>query len=240
MQIVQYNTNIIEEYIALDELLLKKAEKGEIGETIRFWRSSEYCVVVGRSVKVLEDCFFKRCNKDNIKVIRRISGGRTILQGVGCFNYSVILSYKRSIKLKNIQYSFNYILDRISKKINNFGFNTKVLPISDISIDNKKFSGNAQARKHNFFLQHGTFLYNFDLEKVSLYLKHPPIEPDYRKNRQHEKFLTNISLTDKKIQDIILEIFPYNNVYFLNNRDLKELKRSVYLKYNKKKWNYMF
>ena len=95
MQLVDYPTKTPEENIALDELLLQKAESGEIGEVARFWESEEDFVVLGRAGKVNEECFLKKCHNEGVKIIRRASGGGTVLQGKVSLNYTLILSYSR-------------------------------------------------------------------------------------------------------------------------------------------------
>ena len=76
-------------------------------------------------------------------------------------------------------------------------------PVSDLAILNKKISGNAQSRKRNFFLHHGTFLYNFDIKIISRYLKIPSKEPVYRKKRSHEDFLANIPAASGKLKKML-------------------------------------
>ena len=66
--------------------------------------------------------------------------------------------------------------------------------ISDLAINNIKFSGNAQRRLKKAILFHGTILYNFQLSLIEKYLKHPPIQPAYRENRPHDQFIQNIPL----------------------------------------------
>lgn len=64
----------------------------------------------------------------------------------------------------------------------------------------KKFGGNAQyvtGGKKQRFCHHTSFLWDFDNESMSKYLKHPNRKPEYRKNRKHEDFL--IRLKDMNI-----------------------------------------
>jgi lipoate-protein ligase A len=63
---------------------------------------------------------------------------------------------------------------------------------TDLAIDGIKFSGNAQRRKKHVLLFHGALLLNFDLGVISELLPMPSKEPDYRKNRSHRDFLTNL------------------------------------------------
>jgi len=207
MKLIENPAPTPEKNITMDEEFLVKAEAGEIGESLRFWEAKEYFVVIGRSGKAEEECRIDKCRRDGVKIIRRLSGGGTVLEGPGCLNYSVILSYERDDAFRNIRSSYRVILGGIARRLKAKGHDARFLPISDLAAAGRKFSGNAQARKKRYFLHHGTFLYDFDIEKVSRYLKHPPAEPDYRKGRAHGDFLANISESPENLMDIVKEEF---------------------------------
>ncbi|MGB2630411.1 MAG: lipoate--protein ligase family protein [Candidatus Omnitrophota bacterium] len=241
MKLVDFTVNTPEEHLALDELLLAKAEKGELEETLRFWESEEYFIVVGRSGKASEDCFIDRCRNDNIRILRRISGGGTVLQGPGCLNFSLILSYEGNAAYEKINSSYREIMGRISDAIRTSGLALDLHPISDLAIKGKKVSGNSQARKRKYFLHHGTVLHDFNLNMISQYLKHPSKEPEYREGRSHKDFLTNISIKRKEIEESIKEVFCFSNeVWQPEEDDLKELKELVTNKYATETWNLAF
>ena len=240
MEIIEHECNSPEEFIALDEVLLARAEKGEISETLRFWESKDHFVVLGRACKMREDCFEEHLPKDGIKIVRRTSGGGTVLQGPGCFNYSAILAYESSADYRNIDSSYRKILGAISGLLCEHGLETKVLPLSDITLGGRKISGNAQARKRKFFLHHGTFLLGFDLKKISLYLKHPSVEPEYRLRRAHEEFLENLPITRETIKDILVKVFmPYGTRELLGEEE-KETEELTKSKYSDPAWNLEF
>lgn len=233
MHLIRYPFTNIEEMIALDELFLKKAESDEIGETLRFWDSGEYFIALGRAGRISPECFMEKCERDNVKIIRRISGGGAVLEGPGCLNYSLILSYKSDDKYRDIRCSYQRILEKIADSFRIKCSGIEVFSISDIALNNKKFSGNAQARKRKYFLHHGTVLYNFDLQKISVYLKHPPNEPEYRKGRPHKDFLANLPFDPEEIKRSIQKIFLKSDaICELTKEDLEELKSLSLTKYS--------
>jgi lipoate-protein ligase A len=56
-----------------------------------------------------------------------------------------------------------------------------------------KFSGNAQRRRRQAVLFHGTILYAFDLALIAELLRFPSKQPDYRASRSHLDFITNVT-----------------------------------------------
>ncbi len=240
MQLIECPCETPEEFIALDEALLLKAERGEIGETLRFWESRDLFAAVGRACRVEENCLRSFCAEDGVKIIRRISGGGTVLQGPGCYNYSIILAYGRDARYKNVNSSYRAVLTGISERLKKKGVRAEVLPLSDLAVDSIKISGNAQARKRSFFLHHGTFLLGFDTGKVSRYLKHPPVEPEYRLGRPHDEFIGNIPVSPEDIREIIKEMFAPRVMRKPDAGELAEMKTLVDSKYSVDKWNYVF
>ena len=80
------------ENIAADEFLLNEVNNGRYNNGIcRLWESNEYFVVLGLSKKVNDDVHKATCMQNDISILKRCSGGGTILQGPGCFNYGYIL-----------------------------------------------------------------------------------------------------------------------------------------------------
>lgn len=203
MQYVDIKFDTPEENISFDEVLLTEAEGNKRDKMLRIWEIENYTVVLGRGCSLYCDVFVDRCKKDNIKILKRISGGGTILLGKGCLNYSLILPYAANSAFLNIKSSYKYILDNIADGFFKKGINLKYYPISDLALSDKKVSGNAQARRRKFFLHHGTILYNFDIDRITFYLKEPKKMPLYRDGRIHKNFLVNLPLLPEEIKEII-------------------------------------
>ena len=84
-----------QENIAFDEVLLCLAEKHSGGEYLRFWESSKIFIVMGLIGRAEVDVNSIHTQEDNIPVLRRSSGGGTVLQGPGCLNYALVLSKQK-------------------------------------------------------------------------------------------------------------------------------------------------
>jgi len=70
-----------EENIAYDQVLLELAETDSQDEVLRFWEAKKFFIVLGRISKLEEDVKIEEAKKDGVEIIRRISGGGTVLQG---------------------------------------------------------------------------------------------------------------------------------------------------------------
>src|SRR5262249_7902474 len=180
------------ENLALDEALLLEAEADRGGEVLRLWEWPYYAVVLGAGGVLADDVDEAACRADGVPILRRASGGGTVLLGPGCLCYSLVLSYERGPAPREVTASYVYILNRVRDAL------VGLLPVieqagtSDLMDAGLKFSGNAQQRKRGHLLHHGTLLYEFDLSRIGRYLGLPGRQPEYRARRDHAAFLRNL------------------------------------------------
>jgi lipoate-protein ligase A len=186
--------------LALDEALLLEADAGTGKEVLRFWEWSAYAVVLGAGGKLTEDVDEEACRADDVPIVRRASGGGTVLLGPGCLCYSLVLSYDRDPILRDVNGSYRFILSRIATALDGLSRGIKQSGTSDLAAGVRKFSGNAQQRKKGFVLHHGTLLYGFDLARVARYLRLPVRQPEYRQRREHGDFLVNLPTTATELR----------------------------------------
>lgn len=185
------------ENLAFDEALLLSAESGHLGECLRIWEIENHAVVLGSGGIFLDDVNEDACNKNNVPILRRSSGGGTVLLGKGCLLFSLILRTDIRPGLATIKNSYVNIMEQIANSLGISGITHD--GTSDLAWENKKFSGNAQQRKSVFILHHGSILYDFDIGSITEYLKHPIRQPEYRLNRMHQDFLTNLPIPREEI-----------------------------------------
>lgn len=199
MQIFDHKMDHPQAHLDLDERLLDIAEaKGHA--FLRFWESPSYFVVLGRSNVAEAEVNLAACTKDQIPVLRRCSGGGTVLQGPGCLNYALVFPIDFAPQLATISDTTQWIMAQNAQAIRTQLPSIQVQGISDLTFNGLKFSGNAQRRKRNAVLFHGTFLLNFDLDKISQYLAMPTKQPEYRQNRPHREFCTNLPITPSQVK----------------------------------------
>ena len=130
--------------IALDEALLDEAEAtNDPTEVLRLWEPSETVVVIGRSSRTEEEVHVDKCQREDIPIIRRCSGGAAIVTGQGCLMYAVVLSYERRPELRMIDQAHTFVLDTMRTAVGSLLKNVEALGTSDLTVDRFKFSGNS-------------------------------------------------------------------------------------------------
>lgn len=183
------------ENLALDEALLLEAEEGQGGEVLRFWASPLPFVVLGVGAKVRAEVFWEACQRQAMPVLRRCSGGGTVLQGPGCLNYALVMRIDPEGPLSSIRGANRFIMERNAKALSSvLNHEVTIEGHTDLVARDRKVSGNAQRRLRGHLLFHGTFLLDFDLDQISRFLRPPPRQPEYRAHRPHDLFIANLHL----------------------------------------------
>jgi lipoate-protein ligase A len=201
-RLIDLSLDTAEENLALDEALFllceAEAKKGRPVAFLRFWESRREFVVLGVSSRLHEDVEVERCRTDGVRILRRVSGGGTVLQGSGCLNFALVVPLAASPALGKIESSYSFIVERTAALLGIPGAARR--GTCDLAVGDRKFGGSAQKRSRLSLLHQGTVLYAFALASIPRYLKEPVRRPDYRGRRGHLDFLTNISLSRAEIQ----------------------------------------
>jgi lipoate-protein ligase A len=220
-----------EENLACDEALLEAAEAHSGGEVLRFWEPTDHFVVLGYGNKMASEVNVDYCAQQGIAIRRRCTGGGTVLQGPGCLNYSLVLRIAEH-PVVSISATNQYILERHSQALTGLlKTPVKVEGCSDLAVRNLKFSGNAQRRKREFLLFHGTFLLHMDLGLIQGALSVPSREPDYRGHRSHLEFVMNLGIAAEAMKDALQTTWgahePTASIPYDRIQDLAREKYSV-------------
>jgi len=220
----------VEQNLALDEALLELAHEGlATTACVRTWMAAEPVVVLGSSSRVDEELDSLVCEAAGVRVVRRPSGGATVVLGPGCLMWSVITPHPAGVPA--VEAIHAAMLDPLAAAINaalpavahHAGRRVARRGTSDLAISEpegsertrgdsddvpeRKVSGNALRVRRHGVLYHGTLLDSFDLSLVAKVLRHPPREPDYRSRRSHSDFLTNLNLGREALEKIVRAAF---------------------------------
>ena len=133
-------------------------------EIFMLWRNSP-SIIVGRYGNIENDVDVDFANSNNIKIVRRNSGGGTVYHDLGNVNYSFIMKDDKNLTLE-------YFSRIIIKTLDKIGINANLeFSHNDIKADGLKISGSAQYHNHGIILHHGTLLFDSDLKIMQKILK---------------------------------------------------------------------
>ena len=154
------------------------------------WKNS-HTIVIGKNQNAYAECKVDEFIKDGGTLARRPSGGGAVYHDLGNLNFSIIC--KESIAKE-------HTYQRIVKEaLSYFGIVSEFNGRNDLTVDDKKFSGNAFYVKDDVLCQHGTILINSDFKELSKYLT-----PDISKlERNHVKSVESRVVNLSEISDKI-------------------------------------
>lgn len=224
--------------LACDEALLDLCERGLEGEILRFWEPKTPFVVVGYANQAAREVNLEAARMAGIPVLRRCSGGGTVVQGPGCLNYSLILRIDgaHSPALRSIAGTNQFILERQMEALRPLvKGEVKMEGQTDLAVGGRKFSGNAQRRLKHCLIFHGTFLLKFDLSLIEKILPMPSKQPCYREDRGHQDFLTNLEIPADEAKAALKKIWGAEEK--LMEAPEEKIRELVAARYSRDEWN---
>uniref|UniRef100_A0A7S1JNH4 BPL/LPL catalytic domain-containing protein n=1 Tax=Vitrella brassicaformis TaxID=1169539 RepID=A0A7S1JNH4_9ALVE len=153
-------------------------------------------VVLGISGKPQQLVHVDNATEDGIPLVRRYSGGGTVLVDENVLLCSMILP-KSFTGVEPFPRPVMRWTGRLYEGVfgapSGFGVaeNDYVVRMADGSM--RKVAGNAQSFTKDRFVHHTSFLWKVDDGRMGRYLTLPQRQPQYRANRTHSDFLTGIS-----------------------------------------------
>lgn len=155
------------------------------------WQPAHTCIVLGASNRPEVSLNMVAAVNDRIEIYKRPSGGEAVVLSP---NVLVISMLFRNVAFGNSQTWFRNINSRIMAALSGLGVkDMSYRGISDIAIGEKKILGSGIYRKKTMLFYHAVLNIAEPVSTMTKYLRHPGREPDYRKGRTHEEFVTSLS-----------------------------------------------
>ena len=123
------------------------------------WKNTP-AVVVGSYQNICREVHVEALRQRGIPVVRRISGGGTIYTDMGGWQFTFI-QHKEAGEIEFSQY-----IAPVIDALREMGVNAAFNGCNDLTIDGKKFSGNAQYRLGDCIVHHGSLLFDTDIEQM--------------------------------------------------------------------------
>ncbi|GMH21934.1 hypothetical protein Nepgr_023777 [Nepenthes gracilis] len=144
-------------------------------------------IVMGISGKASELLEVNCVLRDHIPVIRRFSGGGTVIVDCGTVFVTFICNKDAVTGLQPypqpIMAWSGILYDKVFQGAGNFR-----LRENDYVFGDRKFGGNAQSITKNRWVHHTSFLWDYEARNMT-YLKVPARAPKYRLDRDHSEFI---------------------------------------------------
>lgn len=145
--------------LAVEEYLMMHTGDSEL--IVYLWQN-EHTIVIGRNQNVWQECKVSEFTKDGGRIVRRLSGGGAVYHDLGNLNFTFCV--------KKADYDVDKQLKVILTAVQLLGINARKTGRNDITIEGRKFSGNAFYRTGQYCYHHGTLLLDADTEKMVQYL----------------------------------------------------------------------
>ena len=188
MEVVFWSAPTVADNLAIDYAAARSAWTTGLRQ-LRFWWGGPPAVVIGSSERPQQVVDAEACARLGVDVLKRSTGGGSVLQTGGVLNYSLVTPAPANL---DPTAGFRPGTDLICAILATFGVVGRPEGTSDVAVGDRKISGNAQARRWKALLVHGTLLVDFDYELAEATLKYPPREPAYRQRRFHRDFLITL------------------------------------------------
>ncbi|MHA1378839.1 MAG: lipoate--protein ligase family protein [Candidatus Helarchaeota archaeon] len=152
--------------MAIDEAILNARIENKVPNTLRLYRWKPSAVSIGKNQSIEHEVDVEACKKLGVDIVRRISGGGAVFHDYnGEITYSIIAKQSELVPM-NIDESFRKLCQGIIIALSKIGLNAYhgKFHCPSIFVNNRKISGNAQTRRKNVVLQHGTILLDYNPE----------------------------------------------------------------------------
>lgn len=200
-------------------------------------------IIVGKHQNSLAEINVDYVKENDITVIRRTSGGGAVFHDPGNLNFTFIMNEKQGENA-----DFRKYTQPIIDVLQSMDVDAKFEGRNDMTIEGKKFSGNAKSYYNNKILQHGTLLFDSTLPNLSQALKLNPLKYRDKAVKSISSRVTNITehlkheITlqefERRIVDHVRTLYADAEVYELTAEDTAAINKLVEEKYGTWDWNF--
>ena len=143
--------------LAFEEYLLRQVSSEE---PLLLFYVNEPSVIIGRNQNTLEEIDPDYVNARGIHVVRRLSGGGAVYHDLGNLNFSIVTNGKEHL------HDFARFTEPVAAVLRSLGVPVELRGRSDLFVEGRKISGNAQYATSKRMFSHGTLLFDTDLGEM--------------------------------------------------------------------------
>ena len=224
--------------LATEEYVLKNFAD----DSFMLWRN-EPSIIVGKHQNTLAEINLGYVNENKIKVVRRLSGGGAVFHDLGNINFTFIRKGDSHTLV-----DFRKFTEPILEVMQKLGIEARFEGRNDLTIDGRKFSGNAEHVYKDRVLHHGTLLFSSQMTDLTSALKVDPSKFSDKAVQSVRSRVTNISEHLKEPMEIeafmelinrhVNEKYPDASTIRLSEEDFQKINKLVEEKYSTWEWNF--
>ena len=237
------------ENMAIDRAILVAHSQNKVPPTVRFYGWNPPAISIGYFQSLTDEIDLRSCEQYNVDYVRRITGGGAVFHEDEV-TYSIVIQENHPQISKNILESYGHICQSIIQGLSHLDLISQYAPINDILVNGKKISGNAQTRKYQTVLQHGTILLDVDVDKMFRILKVPnekikgKLIANVKERVTSLTHETNNKFSFQEVSDVLKkgfeETFDINLIPGLLTKEEEDLALSFEKEYfGSKEWNHL-
>lgn len=225
--------------IALEEYLLYQYPT----ETLFLLYINAPSIIVGKFQNTLAEINLDYVKERDIKLVRRMSGGGTVYHDLGNLNFSF-----HTLLGDNDFMDFSKFTEPVLEVLHKFNIPAKLEGRNDLLVEGKKFSGNAKLARNGKMIQHGTILFNSNMDVLSDALKVNPLKYKDKAVKSNRSRVINLkeylddTVTIEDLKQALMEEMiaknPNATYYNLTEEDLLGVEALVQTKYQTWDWNF--
>ncbi|TWT16378.1 lipoate--protein ligase [Streptococcus sp. sy010] len=226
--------------IALEAYAFRELMKEE--ELFILWINRP-SIIIGRHQNTIEEINKEFTDANDIRVVRRLSGGGAVYHDLNNLNYTII-----SNKSKEGAFDFKTFSAPVIETLADLGVKAEFTGRNDLEIDGKKFCGNAQAYYKGRMMHHGCLLFDVDMSVLSQALKVSKDKIESKGVKSVRSRVTNIleqlpkKITVNEFSDLLLQkmkdTHPEMTEYVLSDDELAKIKQLAEDKFATWDWTY--
>jgi lipoate-protein ligase A len=226
--------------MAMEEFVLMQLSHQE--DCFMLWQNRP-AIILGRHQNAWEEINRDYVQKQDIAVVRRLTGGGAVYHDLRNLNFTFVVADRGH------GFDFHRFARPVIAALAELGVKAEMSGRNDILIDGRKFSGNAEYRHNGRLLHHGTLLFSSDLTVLSEALLVKPQKIASKGIKSVRSRVTNISeyvdgavsLEDFRqalLRAAALEFGSSLRDYALTGADQAAIEQFYNQRYSTWQWNY--
>jgi lipoate-protein ligase A len=151
--------------LAFEEALTRQVGAGESPPTFRLWRNRK-AAVIGENQSASVELHLDACERMNVQVVRRFSGGGAVYHDAGNLNYTICTPKPSASSLEQQRAVFRRGVECAVTLLRKLSLAPVVVPVNAVTVGGRKISGGAAAVRWGATLYHASVMVSTDLEAV--------------------------------------------------------------------------